>query len=58
MPDAEVGGTADEAAEASELEEKGLLLDGGMRPSELVRMRGVEAERGTGSKPDDGRAGV
>lgn len=41
MPDAEVVG--------ARIGEEAVLTEGGMRPSELLRMRGVEEERGTGS---------
>lgn len=55
IPDAEVVGI-DEGVYVDE--EKGLLVDGGIRPSEFLRIRGVDEERGTGSEPDDERAGV
>lgn len=58
MPEAEVVGI-DDGANVGEAEyEKGLWLDGGRRPSEFLRMRGVDEERGTGSEPDEARAGV
>ncbi len=48
MPDAEVAGIEDGTGEGGP-DENGLLLDGSKRPSEILRILGVEEERGTGS---------
>ena len=54
IPDAEVVGI-----DEGETEKGLLLVDGGSRDPEILRMRGVEEERGTGSEEsDDERAGV